>query len=157
METSKEPRSYLTRQLRDAAEYAAAQGIELGLEFHGGTLTDTVPSTQRLLQDVDHPNVHTYWQPELSVQDTEALTGLEYLMHAVSTVHVFSWWPDTERRPLAERSGLWTAVIEQVVASGTTHDLLLEFVANDDPGQLAADASTLHALIAAAHSGEGAR
>lgn len=154
-ETSAVQRSHLTRQLRDAADLAAAQGIELGLEFHGGTLTDTVPSTQRLLQDIDHPNIYTYWQPALNVGDTESLTGLEHLMRAVSTIHVFSWWPDAERRPLAERSELWASVIEQVLASGSTHDLLLEFVADDEPGQLAVDASTLHALIAAAHSGEG--
>jgi 3-dehydroshikimate dehydratase len=156
-ETSAAQRSHLTRQLRDAADLAAAQGIELGLEFHGGTLTDTLPSTERLLQDIDHPNVHTYWQPALNVEDAEALTGLKHLMRAVSTIHVFSWWPDAERRPLAERSELWASVIDQVLASGTTHDLLLEFVADNEPDQLAADASTLHALIAAAHTGEGAR
>ena len=154
-EASEEYRSQVVRRLNDAAERAATQGVELGLEFHGGTLTDTVASTERLLQDVGHPNVRTYWQPAIDVEDAQALAGLDHLMQDVSTVHVFSWWPGTERRPLAHREELWSAAIERVLASQNDHDLLLEFVPQDNPDHLATEASTLHALIAAAQSRRG--
>lgn len=156
LEASEDYRSQVTRRLRDAADLAVAQGVELGLEFHGGTLTDTVPSTERLLSEIGHPNVRTYWQPAIGIDDAPALAGVSRLMHAVSTIHVFSWWPDTQRRTLAYRSELWTSAIEQVLDSKDAHDLLLEFVPNDDPSRLAGEASTLHALIAAARTRRGA-
>ena len=146
-------RELVTRRLRDVAERAGKQGIEVGLEFHRGTLTDTVASTLQLLEDVAHPNLTTYWQPNVGLDADEAIATLRAVRPHVSTIHVFSWWPRTERLPLSERSDLWRRVFAELADSGRNHDVLLEFVPGDDPDVLAREAATLRELIDEAESG----
>nr|WP_272924002.1 TIM barrel protein [Streptomyces sp. SID3343] len=129
------------RCLREAARIAADHGLELATEFHGGTLTDTVASTVRLLDEVGADNVHTYWQPPLDTPDEQALAGLVELGDRVTAVHVFSWWPGNHRLPLAERRDLWGAALGLVAGRGV--DALLEFVPGDDPAVLTREAETL--------------
>ena len=146
-EASAEHRERVTRRLRDFTERADKQGIEVGLEFHRGTLTDTVDSTLQLLEDVAHPNLTTYWQPNVGLDAEEALKTLRAVRSYVSTIHVFSWWPRTERLPLSERSELWRRVFAELAESGRDHDVLLEFVPDDAPEVLAREAATLRQLI----------
>nr|WP_276611112.1 TIM barrel protein [Kineococcus siccus] len=131
----------------DAVRRAAATGVEVGLEWHGGTLTDTPASTQALLAAVDDlvgaPALRTYWQPALDVGDDEALAGLALVLSRLATLHVFAWWPGTQRQPLAAREGLWRSAFALTAATGREHDALLEFVPGDDPAQLRRDAATL--------------
>lgn len=137
-------------RLRAAASESAARGITLALEFHGGTLTDTAASTGRLLDEVDHPALTTYWQPRQRASDDEALADYALLADRVSAVHVFSWWPVAERLRLVERDALWRRLF--AAASAAPHpprDALIEFVPDDDPALLAAEAATLESWIAA--------
>ncbi|MFI7005284.1 sugar phosphate isomerase/epimerase family protein [Streptomyces sp. NPDC050145] len=128
-------------RLREAARIAADHGLTLATEFHGNTLTDTVASTLRLLDEVNAANVHTYWQPPLDVPDEEALAGLTELGDRVAAVHAFSWWPGNTRLPLAERQSLWTAALGLLDGRGI--DTLMEFVPGDDPEVLAHEAAVL--------------
>lgn len=146
-EASPEHRDLVTGRLRDLAERAGKQGIEVGLEFHRGTLTDTVESTLQLLEDAAHPNLTTYWQPNVGFDDDEAIETLRAVRSHVSTIHAFSWWPRTERLPLSERSDLWRRVFAELDGSGRDHDVLLEFVPDDDPKVLPREAATLTELI----------
>ncbi|MFF3175420.1 sugar phosphate isomerase/epimerase family protein [Streptomyces sp. NPDC057900] len=129
------------RCLREAARIAAGHGLLVATEFHGGTLTDTVPSTVRLLDEVGAENVRTYWQPPLDTPDEEALAGLAELAGRVCAVHAFSWWPGNNRLPLADRSQLWGAALGLLAGRGV--EALLEFVPGDDPGVLAREAAVL--------------
>ncbi|AXE80909.1 sugar phosphate isomerase/epimerase family protein [Streptomyces atratus] len=135
--------------LRKAAGIAADHGLELALEFHSMTLTDTVTSTLRLLDEVGADNLRTYWQPPLDVPDAEALAGLAALGDRVSAVHVFSWWPGNRRLRLAERADLWAGVFDLLKERHVELEALLEFVPGDDPAVLAREAATLRR--AAAH------
>jgi sugar phosphate isomerase/epimerase len=125
---------------REAARQAAGEGVELAFEFHGGTLTDTAESAVRLLSDVDHPGVRTYWQPPQGEPDSAALDGLDRVLPWVTAVHVFSWWPRDERHPLGTREPLWRAVFSRLAEPC---DALLEFVPGDDPAQVATEAASL--------------
>lgn len=129
--------------LREAARIGADHGLELALEFHSRTLTDTVASTLRLLDEVGAENLRTYWQPPLDAPDEEALAGLSQLVDRVSAVHVFSWWPGNRRLRLAERAELWTGVFDLLNERRVPMDALLEFVPGDDPDVLAHEATTL--------------
>lgn len=151
-EISTENRELVTQRLRDFAERAGKLGIEVGLEFHRGTLTDTVESTLRLLEDVAHPNLTTYWQPDVGLDADDALETLRAVREHVSTIHVFSWWPRTERLPLSERTDLWRRVFAELASSGRDHDALLEFVPGDDPELLDQEAATLRELIESAQT-----
>ncbi|MCX4679032.1 sugar phosphate isomerase/epimerase [Streptomyces sp. NBC_01433] len=134
--------------LREAARIAADHGLELALEFHSKTLTDTVASTVRLLDEVGADNLRTYWQPPLDAPDDEALAGLAELGDRVGAVHVFSWWPGNRRLPLADREDLWSGVFDLLERRPAQWEALLEFVPGDDPAVLAREAATLRRAAA---------
>jgi sugar phosphate isomerase/epimerase len=140
-DASAESRSRVTASLREAATIAAARGLSAALEFHGGTLADTPAATLRLLDDVGHDALSTYWQPPVDAPDEDALAGLATLLERVSAVHVFSWWPGQHRLPLHERERLWRPALELVADHPA--DVLLEFVPDDDPAILPRETATL--------------
>jgi Sugar phosphate isomerases/epimerases len=133
---------------RAAARQAADHGIDLGYEFHRNTLTDSVESTLALLDAVDEPNVSTYWQPPVGAGTDEAVAGLTALRERVCALHVFSWWPDTQRLPLSAREDLWRRAFAVAAGTGRPMDALLEFVPDDDPDLLGSESATLNELIA---------
>jgi sugar phosphate isomerase/epimerase len=126
----------------EAVHAAAAEAgeIEVALEFHGGTLTETAESAVELLAAAG--DARTYWQPPQGVPDREALAGLRMVRPWLSALHVFSWWPRDERQPLAARAALWREALE---LAGDV-DALLEFVPGDDPALVAREAATLREL-----------
>ncbi len=130
--------------IRAAAQQAAEHGITVSLEYHANTLTDSVESTVDLLDRVDHPGALSYWQPPNDTTVRDALDQLGRLKDRLSNIHVFTWWPGYQRRPLAFRADLWRAVFG-FVPDG--RHALLEFVADDDPANLPADAATLLELL----------
>jgi xylose isomerase-like TIM barrel protein len=140
-------RMAVTRGLAELADVAASAGIEIAMEFHRNTLTDEVDSTITLLLDVGAPNLKTYWQPPVDLDDAQCLDQLEALMPWLTTVHVFSWWPSNTRLPLAGRESLWRPVLDRLAAEPREINALLEFVADDSPEQLAKDAADLHAWV----------
>jgi 3-dehydroshikimate dehydratase len=147
-DASPEDRAGTVRELRRACDLAATGGVELALEFHRGTLTDTVASTVRLLEEVGRDTLSTYWQPPVGVDDAAAAAGLDELLPRVSTLHVFSWGPAGERLPLAARAVLWQQVLTAAQSGPACTDALLEFVAGDEPDLLRTEALTLRALLA---------
>lgn len=142
--------SAVVRALREGCRLARDHGVELALEFHPNTLTDSADSTLELLDRVGDPGPRTYWQPRLDEEVGPAVAGLQRLLPFLSGVHVFSWWPGATRLRLDARSDLWSAVVELLVAEAPPCDLLLEFVPDDDPELVVADAGTLRDLVAAA-------
>ena len=134
--------------LAAAADQAGARGISLALEFHGRTLADDAEQTLRVLDEVGSPHLSTYWQPTVSAPDAAAVAEYRRLADRVSAVHVFSWWPSTERLALSARDGLWRAFAEAAEAAPLPpRDALLEFVPGDDPSSLAVEAATLRAYL----------
>lgn len=142
-------RARLVGRIQQFADAAAAHGIDVGLEFHGRTLTDEIGSTLLLLDEIDRPNALSYWQPHQAMPEEQALETLRQVLRHTSTIHVFSWWPVSERLPLADRTELWEQVFALLHAEGSDRDALLEFVPEDDPALLRREAETLRALIAA--------
>ncbi|SDF57947.1 Sugar phosphate isomerase/epimerase [Lentzea fradiae] len=127
--------------LRHAAEHAEAMGTKIALEYHPDTLTDTLESTVRLLEEVD--GVVSYWQP-LGGQDVFSAVHQVRTLEPV-TAHVFSWGPGGfhDRLPLSERRDLWRPVLGELAKDGVDRNVLLEFVRDDSPEQFREDARTL--------------
>lgn len=135
--------------LASAAEQAGRRGISLALEFHGGTLADDAEQTMRVLDEVASPHLATYWQPTVSAPDDIAVGEYRRIADRVSAVHVFSWWPAAERLPLTARDGLWRAFFAAASAAPVPpRDALLEFVPDDDPTALVAEARALRGYLA---------
>ncbi|MGW3957070.1 sugar phosphate isomerase/epimerase family protein [Streptomyces sp. NPDC004752] len=133
---------------RALADSAAEVGVRVGLEFHGGTLTDRAESTARLLADVDRVGLlETYWQPPYGLTDAEALAGLNMIADHVLAVHAFSWDSTGQRHPLGSRQHLWKSVLRLLREADRSTDVLLEFVLDDSPAQVKQDAAALLSLL----------
>jgi sugar phosphate isomerase/epimerase len=145
----------VARAVADAAELAAGHGVGISLEYHPGTLTDTVPSALAVLAEVSlrrtakgYP-VRLYYQPFRATPADESVRAVRALLEAahLSNVHVFSWAADGTRLPLADRDDLWRPVLAELAASERRHHAQLEFVAGDDPSRFHADVVTFQAWV----------
>ncbi len=132
-----------------AAEVAAAAGLTIACEWHGKTLTDTAASAQALFDAVDHPAFGTYWQPHQRMGFADCLDDMETALPRLVGLHVFQWDLDTiERQPLTRGQGLWPTYLRQAKAcprlmAGGSMYAMLEFVRDDEPANLPADAKEL--------------
>lgn len=126
---------------------ATSSGVDVGFEFHGNTLTDTLESTLDLMSRLDGSGVGSYWQPPQNMADDEALAGLRAVLPYLMGVHVFSWWPGGERLPLDARGDLWRRVGDVLREAEKSVDLLIEFIPGDDPEGLAEQVQMMRELL----------
>ncbi len=145
---SPELRAQVVADLRRIAALAAAVRIGVSLEFHNGTLTDTAESTRRLLDEVGHPNLSTYWQPPLEQDTATALQDLRSLLPRLTHVHVYHWRPgSTDRLPLADGVARWGNFLELAATAPGDRYAMLEFVEGDAPVSFLRDAATLKSWL----------
>lgn len=144
-EATPSQRAAVVTALREAAIAAEAQGLHVALEFHRGTLTDTLESTTRLVAEVGHGSVLPYWQPSGGQDVPSALDEVRTLLPLLSTAHVFSWGPagGSDRLALDAREDLWRPVLAELNRDGVDRYALLEFVPEDSPEAFRRDAATL--------------
>jgi sugar phosphate isomerase/epimerase len=150
-----DPGSPRTTEVVDAlatvTALAAERELRIGLEYHAHTLTATAASTLDLLAAVDAPNLCTYWQPPYWLPSREPAADaaeVASLGRHLSHLHVYEWAGAEDRRPLAEGDARWRAVLAALPAEPRV--AFLEFVRDDDPRALLADARTLHTWLEAA-------
>ncbi|MBJ32115.1 MAG: xylose isomerase [Acidimicrobiaceae bacterium] len=143
-------RAAVVAGVAEAAAVIDDRGLTTSLEYHVGTLTETAASTLSVMAEVDHPGLFTYWQPLVSLDDAEAVAELVRVAGWLSHLHVYRWGTGfTDRYPLADGDSLWQPAIAAVPDDGLWTDAgrdrwaFLEYVRDDDPGQLADDATTL--------------
>jgi sugar phosphate isomerase/epimerase len=139
-------RAVVARESRRIADLAASRGIRIVFEWHAETLTDTAASALRLLQDTDHPNVRTLWQPHNGVEAPDNLAGLRAVLPWVQYLHVFHWWPTHhDRLPLADGEDRCLPYLDAAATCGRDLCALLEFVPDDSLDSFHRDAAVLRA------------
>ena len=143
-ECTPQQRAAVVSDLKRCVELAGEAGIRVGTEFHSGTLTDSLDSCLELLRAC--PELCSGWQPSVGRRPDLCLEEIRRLSGRISTVHAFQW-RQTERLPLEEGIPVWRSYLAALTAGGETVDVLLEFVRNDSPDQLRADASVLCRLM----------
>lgn len=138
-----------TEALATLARRADDYGMTIGLEYHPNSLTDTLPSSLQLLQDLPIPNLFFYWQPAPGLPLEDALAEISALGSRIGHLHVFAWLKDASRLPLRERADYWRACIDALPESDWTKPAyaMLEFVKCDDVGQFPEDAVTLKDVL----------
>jgi 3-dehydroshikimate dehydratase len=146
-------RAAVVDDARRIAVLAHAAGITVSFEYHRNTLTDTNASAHRLLEEVGHPNVRTYWQPPVAIPPAECLEGLDAVSGYLSNAHVFQWAATSataaaDRRPLAEGVEVWRQYLERIAATDRDHFAMIEFVRDDAPEQFLTDALVLSGWLA---------
>ena len=145
-------RAAVVEQLGVCCDRAAERNLIVATEFHAGTLTDDVDSCLRLLDEVNRPNLRTFWQPPNGMGSGESLAGLRRVRDRLAHLHVFHWNPDDRHRcPLADGADRWPKYLQEAAAQSSADGVLryasLEFVRDDDVDQFRRDALTLRAWV----------
>lgn len=123
---------------------AAPHGIQVAFEYHGNTLTDTLETTVKLLDEV--PGSLSYWQPPVGSGVEENIKAIERIQDRLANIHVFHW-KERERLPLSQGRERWEkyfAILNKV--SGHRY-ASLEFVKDGSTDQLLLDAKVLQELL----------
>jgi sugar phosphate isomerase/epimerase len=142
-------RNKVLSRMEKFTELAAARRIQVGLEYHNGTLTQTEDGIRQVLEAIPHPNLYSLWQPVHTVTRLDNLRRLEAVLPRLSNVHVFQWGKGgfKDRQPLEQGADDWKAYLEMAASDGQDRWAMLEFVKNDDPANVASEAKTLNELI----------
>lgn len=142
-ESSPEEVKALAGRIREAAEMAQEEGMDLALEYHRGTATQTVSGALELLKEIRACNVSCYWQPNPELTKEEHLAEIDALLPFLSNIHVFSWTKESLRLPLAAGEDCWLSYLNRIREGGKNRALILEFVKGDSPEQFRTDAAVL--------------
>lgn len=147
-QTSAAARDLILQETRRIADLAAEQQTPLILEFHENSLTQTGRACAALLEDVNHPNLGTYWQPAPGLDVHDNLAALHQVLPWLAGLHVFHWRPThLDRHPLAQGEADWIQYLNTARLRGRPLNVLLEFAKDDSPEQFEEDAATLHRLL----------
>ncbi len=145
-------RPMVIEALQRIAAAAAERSLTISLEYHGGTLTASAVSTVAVLNDVDIPNLFTYWQPPYWQPRTDA-EDLALIGPRLSHLHLYEWDNRCVRFPLVNASHTLVPLLRDArrtpCALSTPRVAFLEFVRDDDIEQLRNDASTLRTWLEA--------
>lgn len=125
--------------LRRITALAAGEGVEIAVEYHANTRTDTLSSALAVFADA--PGARSYWQPPIGSTLADALAAVAALDPVAA--HVFTWDAVGTRLPLADGAALWRPVLAALSDLPGDRHVLLEFVRHDDPAAFVADAATL--------------
>jgi 3-dehydroshikimate dehydratase len=140
----------VVKESRAIAEMSGRVGITISYEYHKNTLTDTNETAIRLLEDVHHDNIYSYWQPPVGLSVQKRVEGLKMLGSRLSNFHVF-YWEGSLRRPLQEGKEQWLEYLN-TIPEGKVPYAMLEFVMDDDEQQFFEDAEALKQIVAVANT-----
>jgi len=151
-EISDEQRKIIVDDLLRIGEMAKKQNIKIGMEFHGGTLTDCNASAISLKQELsDDSNVDFYWQPGAGFSDSECLDGIKALAPRVNNIHTFQWTLDSEgnvvKNLLESAKNRWTNFLNEIAKDSKDHAAMLEFILDDSEENFYKDAAALKQII----------
>lgn len=142
-------RQAVADDLMKISSQAAKLNISIGLEHHGGTLTDVRGSTLALAEALPDENINFYWQPPVGSGLLENLEMIELLTPRMSHIHVFHWRHidgKTERLPLSDGVADWARYFE-AIQDNEERGAMLEFARNDSVEQFYQDAAVLRTLL----------
>jgi sugar phosphate isomerase/epimerase len=81
-----ETRNAIINDIRSIADEAAEHSINISLECHGNTLTNTPESAVKLIREVDRSNVYLYWQPNQYMDKNYNLNSLRLINPYLSNI-----------------------------------------------------------------------
>ncbi|MDQ8187708.1 sugar phosphate isomerase/epimerase [Pelagicoccus sp. SDUM812002] len=148
-DTTAMQRERIVERCREIAEQARLRGITVDLEYHDNTLTDSNESAALFLKEVGHPNLFTFWQPYLSMDQSYRLEGLQQLGERVSNVHCYHFakegWPHSLL--LEEGEEPWKEFLEVLRSDGRERWISIEHVKDHSIENFRKDATTLRSWI----------
>ena len=136
----------VVEESRNIADMAQKANITVSFEYHGNTLTDTPEAAKRLLMEIDHKNIYSYWQPSLGLNVEQRVESLKDISPWLSNIHTF-YWVDRVRQPLADGISEWNKYFEVIGQIKGDRYSMLEFVKDESPEQFLEDAKILTKMV----------
>ena len=147
-----EERREIALRVRNIADQAAAENIQIAFEYHSRTLTETTGATLEFMHAVNHANVGLFWQPRNGWLLDENMIGLKRTADWITNVHCFHWWPTSkDRLPLVAGEANWKHYLDDIATLNGDHHVSIEFVRDGHSEQYLRDARVLNQWLAARH------
>lgn len=141
--TSDEDYTLIVENTRYMVREAAKRGIQIGFEYHHGTLTDTADSAVRLASD---SGAGLYWQPDGEKTAEENIAEFEAVKpYSCGMLHVQNYTPENGYGMLSDIADKLRKYY--IPVKDGDFRLLIEFVKDGDPANLIKDAETLGEII----------
>lgn len=136
-------REKLISACKEAAKMAEENYVTLCLECHNNTYTDCLEGAMEIMEAVNSEHFRMYWQPNQFRSFEENLRYAREIAPFTKHIHIFNWEAH-ERFPLMEAKEMWKKYLKPFEGK---HQLLLEFMPDDRPESLAAEAKALKTII----------
>lgn len=136
-------RSRIVDEGKNAARIARDAGVTLCLECHNKTVTNCLDGARMMMEEVDSPHLRMYWQPNQYRTVAENLAYAEAIAPYTDVIHVFQW-KEKKRFPLSDGIREWRDYLSRFDGH---QKLLLEFMPDDNPDTLAAEAASLKRIL----------
>lgn len=148
-EADKAKRTEMVLEAKRISALAANVHMNISLECHKWTLTDTLESHLRLLSEVDMPNFLTYWQTRADIAPTAQPDDLWAIMQTgrLTNIHVHSYNENGEQTLLGQGNVDWKQCLDLVRADPALHYVLIETVLGRDDESFMHDAEVLRKLV----------
>jgi len=130
------------------ADMAMKQGIKIAYEYHPNTLTDTSESAYRLLKEVGHSNVYSYWQRPHELNKEECIDSINKISPWLNNIHTY-YYEDKVRMPLSKGINEWKDIFKAIKAIKGDRYAMIEFVIDNLPEQFLEDAKALKEIVGA--------
>ena len=137
-----EEREHVISESEKAARIAEAEGVILCMECHNRSFTNTLDGALDLMRSVDSPAFRMFWQPSTTAGFDVNIEYAKQIAPYVYNVHVFCYI-DGKKHPLKDGAEEWKQYLS--CFSGN-ENLLLEFMPDNSPESLVAEAATLNTL-----------
>ena len=120
----------IVSELQMICDMAKEKNIEIGCEFHRGTLCNSKESSLKMIERVNRENFGMYFQYEPKVSFEENCDTLEKFIPSLKNVHVFNIDESGSRYSISENDGenLWGAFVKILKENNISANLLFEFL-----------------------------
>ncbi len=148
-ETDAQMRANIVHEAKRISALAANVHINISLECHEWTLTDTLESHLQLLSEVDMPNFFTYWQTRADIAPAAQVDDLWAVLQTgkLTNIHVHSYNARGEQTLLGQGNVDWKQCIDLVRADPSLHYVLIETVLGREDESFLYDAEVLRKLV----------
>ena len=126
------------------ATIAEKEDVYVCMECHNKTLTNCLQGALELMETVNSKHLGMYWQPNQYRSFEENMEYARAISRCVTQIHVFNW-EEKNRYPLADAVKIWRSYLSCFEGD---HTLLLEFMPNNLPEELPAEAEALRLILA---------
>jgi len=135
-------------ELKSICGEAADRNLNIGMEFHSGTLNNSAEASRRIIETVKAPNLSSFWQTTNGASDAYSLGTLREMRDWISNVHVFNWTIGSrDQTALADGADRWAQFLRELNTHSGTRHLGLEFVKDGTTKQFCEDAATLQEWV----------